>query len=376
MEKKRKLSIVAVTVAVGILAVETIEEDDKERPLKLKKFELPYMKNQPKFKSTMQRLEKRICINDILKDPGRGYCKIFTSLEGWEFFLLADRLQTLIEASRTNSLNSSGTRMKFDHYNRLYFTLFWLATGSEYRQMEFYFGWSKSSWDKEIQHILSAIIKGLDCFLQWPNAAERFEMENRFTGIFKGCIGIVDAWETPIMKPKMRSLESVTYSGKQRTNTLKTFAVMDRTGYFRFLHAGTPGAINDRDQFTSTVLYLNKQEFFGENQFIVGDGIYRGDGPILTSNNVTQLREESLDPAARTFNLCFTDFRKGVENAFGRVQNWFPLLGNKLHKWNYEHYTLILAIHAAARLHNWMLYVRGLDYDPSMDPNYLFTSPW
>ena len=64
MEKKRKLSIVAVTVAVGILAVETIEEDDKERPLKLKKFELPYMKNQPKFKSTMQRLEKRICIND------------------------------------------------------------------------------------------------------------------------------------------------------------------------------------------------------------------------------------------------------------------------------------------------------------------------
>lgn len=372
IDRKRKISLIATTIAVGIVALELFEDDEKG---KNKRGMLEHMKNIPKLKEPSEPLEKRIRINDFLKDPARGYCKIFTSLEGWEFFTLADHLSPSINSSRANPNNLSGSRIKFDHYNRLYFTLYWLTTGAEYRQMEFYFGWCKSSWDKEIQHVLSAIIKGLDCFLQWPNSEERAIMANRFSGIFKGCIGIIDAWETPIMKPKIKNLESTTYSGKQRTNTLKTLAVIDRDGRFRFLHAGTPGGINDRDQFTHSLLYLNKQEFFDDNQFIVGDGIYRGDGPILTSYNASQLRD-ATDPCTRTFNVCFTDFRKGVENAFGRVQNWFPLLGNKINKWCYEHYTLVLAIHAAARLHNWMLHIRGLNYDPTMDPSYLFTSPW
>eukprot|EP01040_Poterioochromonas_malhamensis_P006627 gene6627-7139_t len=373
---KRKILLATLLVAVVAVVNEFDKEEEEKRRkrMKIEKEELNLMKN--KFHIVLEKplpLECRININDVFHDPARNYCKILTSLYGWEFFALAEKLKPLIESVRGNFNQRMGHKIKFNYYNRLYFVLFWLATGLEYKQMEFFFGWSSTNWEREIRHILCCIIRGLDNFLQWPSSNERQLMADQHTGLFKNCIGIIDAMETPIRKSKNRALESATYSGKQKTNTLKTLAVIDRRGRFRFVHTGTPGGLNDRDQFTSTVLFIKKQEYFDEDQFLAADGIYRGEGPILTSFNANQLSE---DNSRSTFNNSFTEYRKGVENAFGRVQNWFPLLGNNKYKWNYKHFTLNVAVHAAARLHNWLLQVRDLNYDPTLDPAYLFTSYW
>ena len=86
------------------------------------------------------------------------------------------------------------------------------------------------------------------------------------------------------------------------------------------------------------------------------------------------------DPVTRQlraeYNAAYTEYRKGVENAFGRVANWWPIFGADCKAWSHSTDLLHLAYHAAVRLHNWIMIVRNLDYDPSRDPSYLFTSMW
>ncbi len=62
------------------------------------------------------------------------------------------------------------------------------------------------------------------------------------------------------------------------------------------------------------------------------------------------------------FNLAFHEVRTGAENSYQRVGAWFPLLGNNKHKLPYKEHTLILAIQAAAQLHNFILNTEHLSY--------------
>jgi hypothetical protein len=58
----------------------------------------------------------------------------------------------------------------------------------------------------------------------------------------------------------------------------------------------------------------------------------------------------------------------GVENAFGRVQMWFPILGVNRSYWNHDEEMLRLSVDAACKLHNWILRNRGLQYDAAANP--------
>ena len=95
----------------------------------------------------------------------------------------------------------------------------------------------------------------------------------------------------------------------------------------------------------------------------------------MVSYTAAELRADP-DGVRANFNTAFTEFRKGVENSYGRVQMWFPILGNSKSKWNYDHITLNYSVHACSRLHNWLMHARHLNYDPTADPKYLFTAAW
>ena len=229
MERKRSTRIaVAAAAAIVCLAALFIIDDDGEPAHKKKRSEdMPYMKNNalyvhlgpPEF-----ALEKRINLASIMRDPNRNYCKVFTSMEGWEFFRLAEHLKPHIEVSRSDRRKSVGNRIKYDFYHRLYFVLHWLVTGLEYKQIEAFYGWSKSAVQLELVHMLQAIIHGLDSFLKWPDAAERAIMASQYTGLFKDCVGIMDAAEHPIRKAKNKDYEISTYSG--HFTTFSSFHVL------------------------------------------------------------------------------------------------------------------------------------------------------
>jgi hypothetical protein len=152
----------------------------------------------------------------------------------------------------------------------------------------------------------------------------------------------------------------------QKINSYKMLSVMDHTGRYIFLRLCL--GRNDREVFTGSPLYLREGEFFSDNQWISSDGAFEGDGQFICSyknpgNDLDKIR----------YNLAFREVRQGVENSYGRVGMWFPLLGNNKKKLSYSEKVLFLAINAAVRLHNWIMDSEGLSYSALEAPDGLYS---
>jgi len=177
---------------------------------KVSKGVLPYMMNDEgmMFGPPEFALLTRITLDDVVQDRNRNYSQKFTSLLDWELIILADYLRPYIETARGDPGRPMGSKMKKNYRERLFYTLFWLKTHADFKQMEFFFGWSESSLQEDIPHVLLAICRGLENFLQWPGAVERAALAREFRGIFTGCVGVIDATEIEIQKPVPRRLQA------------------------------------------------------------------------------------------------------------------------------------------------------------------------
>ena len=346
--------------------------------------ELPLMRNLFTFRERPQLPLPHIDrFSQMMADPSRNVCHKLTHLYAHEFAELAELLHEEIAAARETSWrpdvknkgqHGKGRPPKYDTTNRLLFVLEWLATGDVGNRAEFTNNYAKTSCVEDKKHVLRAINKVLKDEIKWPTAEERALHYSTYHGIFFGCVGIFDVTEWIIAKPKNRDREHRTFSGKANSNTMKTLAVINKHGYFIWYDPLVDGRRNDRDMFTSSDLYLSKGTYFspmanggiGGFEFMASDGGFRGNGPLLFSF-------DNLDDAQKEiFNLAFKEVRVGVENAVGRVQKWFPILGLQKSYWNYDQELLELAVGAAMKLHNWMLRTRGIRYNAEEDPQHHF----
>ncbi len=57
----------------------------------------------------------------------------------------------------------------------------------------------------------------------------------------------------------------------------------------------------------------------------------------------------------KLWNSTFPEVRNDVENSYQSTGAWFSLLGNYKHKLPYSDKVLFLAIHAAIRLHDFIM---------------------
>jgi hypothetical protein len=368
--------VAAVVVAQQLFAAYLIFFDDiptkhEQKSRKKRERELtPYKRNvSVKYSTPTTFLVPHQVLDNLLQDPDRAYIKKHTHLHAWQFFQLADQLKDLIERPR---LRDDGTRpprngpsVKHDHYHRLFFCLEWLNEGTFHRTRESRAGWSKTSMHEDLIHVLECIVEGLDDHLQWPSEQRREELANQFTGIFHGCIGIADVKEYQIVKLKDPVKERRSWSGKKKINSYKLLSVIDHSG--RFIFARLSLGTNDREVYTTSPLYLCEGEFFSDGQFIASDGAFEGDGRFICS-----YKNPGLDENRVTFNNAFREVRTLVENAYQRVGAWFPLLGNNKRKLNYSERTLILAVQAAVRIHNFIMDTENLSYSALESPEMHF----
>jgi hypothetical protein len=138
-------------------------------------------------------LEPEHVLEGLLHDDYHEYIKKITHLHSWQFFYLADCLKDLILRPRDNNQSVKvGPAVKHNHHHQLFFALKWLNDGNFHRTREAEFRWSKTSLQCDLEHVLHAIVEGLDDELQWPGVDHRAELANVYTGIFHGCIGVGD----------------------------------------------------------------------------------------------------------------------------------------------------------------------------------------
>lgn len=308
----------------------------------------------------------------LLADPQRDYMSKVCHMRSWQFFLLADKLKDLIESPRAcrdrkRKPKKVGPPCKHDHYHRLFFTLEWLNSGAYFRTTESRVGWGKSSLQEDNVHVLKAIIQGLANQVVWPKADQRTALAGLNQGILKGMVGVMDIREHAITRSKLSAKEYISWSTKHHKHAIKNMSVVDHTGRYIYVHCGF--GKNDRAYFTSTSLYMQAGLWFSQDQFVITDGGFKGDGPIKYSYN-----NPGKDIDKQTYNLAFKEARSTIETAYGRVANWFPILGNNKSRLNYNHETTMLTIHAATRLHNWLLNSYDLSYDFNTNPENVFQS--
>lgn len=205
---------------------------------------------------------------ELRRDPRRQYHKVFTHFNEKELHALAELLKKYILRPRQRTpwkfrrcgsvqFHRRSRPPKYDHVHRLYLTLHWLVNGYAFKQMEFYYGWSKSVIQEDIRHVLCAINDGLNDVIVWPDSQKREQLASSHTGLFRGCVGIIDGTEHFVQRPKSLYKEHRFFSGKKKRHTMSMMAVIDRYGYFTYVTAGHPGRMNDREIWNASPLYLN-----------------------------------------------------------------------------------------------------------------------
>jgi hypothetical protein len=98
-------------------------------------------------------------------------------------------------------------------------------------------------------------------------------------------------------------------------------SMMDHTGHFIYVQMCL--GRNDRAVLTSSPLYLLECNYFSDNEWVLSDGAFDGDGRFLCS-----YKNPENDPVKIRYNLAFWGVRQGEANSYQRISIWFPILGN------------------------------------------------
>jgi hypothetical protein len=173
--------------------------------------------------------------------------------------------------------------------------------------------------------------------------------------MFHGCVGVADVKEYQVVKYLDPVKERRSWSGKKKINSYKLLSVIDHSGCYIFARLCL--GKNDREVFTASPLYLQEGEFVSIDEFVAADGAFEGDGCLRCS-----FKNPRNDEVKKLWNSAFHEVRTGVENSYQRTGAWFPLIGNNKRKLPYSDQVLFLAIHAAIRLHNFIMNSEQFSY--------------
>ncbi|KAJ1425781.1 hypothetical protein B484DRAFT_397819 [Ochromonadaceae sp. CCMP2298] len=202
-----------------------------------------------------------------------------------------------------------------------------------------------SSLNKDLPHVLSAIIEGLDFCLEWPDVAKRAQLANKHPGTFNGCDDIMHVTEVQCKRPCDATAQRDTWSTEK----------------------GIGGGHNDREVWTECPHYLQEGDYFSVGEKVAADGSIKGDGPPRDS-----LDNLGADPAGQLYNVAFQEVWKYKENNYRRLKKWFPILGRRRRTFDRNKKIFMLTIHACFRLTKWLMRNRNLQYDPAMNSHQLF----
>ncbi len=161
--------------------------------------------------------------------------------------------------------------------------------------------------------------------------------------------------------------ERRSWSGEKKINSYKLLFVMDHSGHYIFARICL--GKNDCEIFTSSPLHLQEGEFFLDNKFVAADGAFEGDRHLRCS-----FKNPGNNEAKKLWNLAFCEVRTGMEISYQGTGAWFPLIGNNKHKLPYSDKVLFLAIHAAIRLHNFIMNSDQLSYSALESVDNLYTN--
>ncbi|XP_025264353.1 protein ANTAGONIST OF LIKE HETEROCHROMATIN PROTEIN 1-like [Camponotus floridanus] len=203
-------------------------------------------------------------------------------------------------------------------------TLWLLATPDSYRSVGERFDIAKSSLSYSFMRVIEAINDIAGQFIKWPRGQYLQEVKTGFSKNIALC-GIIGAIDGTHILIKQSRRDAQFYKTYKKTYAITLQAVCDDCLRFTDCFAGYPGSVGDLRILRNSDLWreiqIDKQNYFPEDEFIIGDKAYPVSWCIPPYIDRGQLIN-----AQKKFNHEISAKRSVIERAFALLKGRFRRL--------------------------------------------------
>ena len=257
-------------------------------------------------------------------------CGSFTSEQWLENFRMSrSTFQYLCDKVR--SMIDTRLRKAVPTDKRVAITLWFFATGADYRTIAHLFGVSKSTVSLVVKNVSSAILELLPQYIHMPTGDALREVVDGFKREygFPQCAGAVDGTHIPPIECP------ADYYNRKGWHSIILQGCVDNKGRFVDIYVGWPGRVHDARVFANSSLFRR-----GEAQTLFPDWKERIDDidvplvmlgdpayPLLSWLMKAFQDNGSLTRSEKRFNYRLSKTRVVVEHTYGRLKRrWRCLL--------------------------------------------------
>jgi len=209
----------------------------------------------------------------------------------------------------------------------------------------------RTTIDRVMDHVSSAIIACWNDEVDWPDAEERRMLWGRFS-LYNRIVACLDGTHCQIEVPVDPEDEYDYYSGYKKYHTQNYLIAANGLSQIIFIDGPFPGRGNDRGAFNETVFMKKNNEMLSDGEVILTDGGFIGPGPHLfpfTSPQIDAADSEGEKKNMREYNDVLTLNRSMIEHCIHKIKNRAQALASRFSRSNHIQADLI---QSAARLYN------------------------
>ncbi|XP_023303070.2 protein ANTAGONIST OF LIKE HETEROCHROMATIN PROTEIN 1-like [Lucilia cuprina] len=254
----------------------------------------------------------------------------FLRMDSDQFDHLLNLVTPYIQKQDTNM------RKSISADERLVLTLRYLATGENFRSLQYLFRIPASTISKIIPEVLDAIyIVLVDVYLETPKEADAWEaIAGKFNDLwqFPNCIGAVDGKHIVMDAPANSCSIFYNYKG---THSIILMGIADAEYRFLYIDVGRNGRFSDGGVFNrctfgqaldTNQLCLPPPKALPGRQQHVPYVLVADDAFALRCNLLKPYSQRGLTMVQRVFNYRLSRARRIIENVFGIMSSRFRVL--------------------------------------------------
>ncbi|KAI9917821.1 hypothetical protein PsorP6_012616 [Peronosclerospora sorghi] len=141
--------------------------------------------------------------------------------------------------------------------------------------------------------VISALVRLASEFVRWPQPEERREISRPIaqrSGIV-GAVGIVDG--THINFAQRPAIDREVFFSRKHRYGFNAQVIVDDRGMIRFFQSGLPASLYDSTAFTFTPISKQPEQFFSENEFLLGDSGFPSIGSVEKISSIFVLPQSA-----------------------------------------------------------------------------------